>query len=328
MKMKRLFLLILIISGWSSLILALPDLAVQEIIIAEPGEPGAVMDLSILIQNIGAEVVKTRLPAQIYFDNDQSGGTYPLISLYVDTRIDKAVRAVEIVSADGSKIEQYPVKEKVSYLQPALSGEALDKKLLELEKRLELSAEEKVKALKEAEEFYSQEHNLEVEGWFITLQPEETAKLDSKVLSYTYPFEEVSSLESKTHHFNILLDPEGEIGEEKTFNNFLSKLFMVSPTILKGPLSKTSKSPALAEGEYFVTRLGCAELSGKTVCSKLNADSTWTVSVNSEEQTYDLYGLLMKWLNGLFSDGKLAAAQDLGGVEVTVYVNGYKISAI
>ncbi len=229
MKMKRLFLLILIISGWSSFILALPDLAVQKITIVEPGEPGAVMDLNIFIQNIGAEAVKTRLPAQIYFDNDQSGGAYPLISLYVDTRIDKAVRAVEIVSADGSKTEQYPVKEKVSYLQPALSGELLNKKLQEMEKRLELSPEEKVIALKEAEEFYSKEHSLEVEGWFITLQPEETAKLDSKVLSYTYPFEEVSSLESKTHHFYILLDPEGEMGEEKTFNNFLGNYLLFLP---------------------------------------------------------------------------------------------------
>ncbi len=315
----------LILFGLSALVLALPDLAVQEITIAEPGEPGAAMDLNVFIQNIGSEAVKTRLPAQIYFDSDQSGGAYPLISLYVDTRVDKAVRAVEIVSADGSKTEQYPVKEKVNYLQPALSGEVLDKKLEEMEKRLELSAEEKTKALDEAKEFYSKEHNLEVESWFILLQPEETAKLDSKVLSYNYPFEEVSSLDSKTHHFNILLDPEGEMGEEKTFNNFLGKLFTVSPTILTGPLSKTAKYPALLEGEYFVTRLGCAELSEKKVCSELNDNGTWTISVNGEEQTYDLYGLLMKWLNGLFSDGKLAPAQDLGGVEVTVYANGYKI---
>ncbi len=327
--MKKLCLLPLILFGLSSLVLALPDLAVQEITIAEPGEPGAAMDLNIFIQNIGSEAVKTRLPAQIYFDNEQSGGTYPLISLYVDTRIDEAVRAVEIVSADGSKTEQYPVKEKVSYLQLALSGEVLDKKLQDLEKRLELSPEEKAKALKEAEEFYSKEHSLEVEGWFITLQPEETARLDPKVLSYNYPFEEVSSLESKTHHFNILLDPEGEMGEEKIFNNFMGKLFTVSPTILKGPLSKTSKSPALAEEEFFVTRLGCSELSGKKVCSELNeADKSWTVSVDGEEKTYDLYGLLMKWLSGWFSDAKLASPEELGGVEVTLYVNGYKISAI
>src|SRR3989344_7025631 len=261
--MKKLSLLVLMMFGLSYLVLAAPDLAIQEINIAELGEPGAVMDLTIFIQNIGEETVKTRLPAQIYFDNDQSAGAYPLVSLYVDTRADKAVRPVEIISADGSKTEQYPVKEKVIYLQPALSGEILDKKLQEMETRLELSPEEKVKALEEAKEFYSKEHELGVDGWFITLQPEETAKLDSVVLSYNYPFEEVSSLESKSHHFNIMLDPAGEMGEEKIFNNFEGKLFTVSPTILSGPLSSTKKHPALEEGEYFVTRLGCAELKGK-----------------------------------------------------------------
>jgi len=323
--MKRLSLLVLMLFGLSYFVLAAPDLAVQEINIAEPGEPGAAMDLDIFIQNIGEEAVKTRLPAQIYFDNDQSAGVYPLVSLYVDTRADKAVRPVKITSADGSKTEQYPVKDKVTYLQPALSGEALDKKLQEMETRLELSSEDKVKALAEAKEFYSKEHKLEVEGWFINLQPEETAKLDSKVLSYNYPFEEVSSLESKSHHLNIMLDPAGEMGEEKIFNNFEGKLFVVSPTILSGPLSVTKKHPALEEGEYFVTRLGCAELKGKKVCSEMNDGGTWTVSVEGEEQTYDLYGLLMKWLNGLFGDSKLASVQELGEAEITVYANGYKV---
>lgn len=321
MKILALFVFVML----SLSFLAAIDLAVTGVTIAEPGEPGATMDLTISFQNIGEDLVKTRLPAQISFDNEQSTGAYPLVSLYVDTRLDKAVRALKITSADGIETEQFPVKEKVSYLHQALSDEALKIKLQELEIRLEVSPEEKILALKEAKEFYSKEHELEVDGWFITLQPGDTVKLDSSAVFYNYPFEEVSSLESKNHHFNVLLDPYNEMGDEKTFNNFEGKVFSVSPTILQGPTLSTSKYPALEENEYFVTRLGCADLQGKKVCSELNEDKTWTISVNEEKQTYDLYGLLMKWFNGLFSDSKLADAQTIAGTEVTVYVNGYKV---
>ncbi len=321
MKILALFVFVL----FSLNFLVALDLAVSGINIVEPGEPGTIMNLSISIQNIGENTVKTRLPAQISFDNEQSAGSYPLVSLYVDTRLDKAVRPVEIIAVDGTTIEQYPVKEKISYIHKALSGNDLDKTLQEIEMRLELSPTEKVDALKEYKDFYSKDYELSVDGWFITLLPGETAVIDSTVLSYNYPFEETASLESKAHHFNIILDPYDEMGDEKWFNNFQSKVFTVSPTILQGPLSSTSKYPALEENEYFVTRLGCAELKGQKVCSNINEDKTWTVSVNEEKQTYDLYGLMMKWINALFSDSKLADAQKIGNAEVTVYANGYKV---
>lgn len=321
MKVFALFVFIL----FSLNFLVALDLAVTKVAITEPGEPGATMNLSISFQNVNEDTVKTRLPAQIYFDNEQSAGSYPLVSLYVDTRIDKAVRAVEIIAENGTKTEQYPVKEKVSYLHKALSGDDLDKKLQEIEMRLELSPEEKTQVLKEYKEFYSKDYELIVDGWFITLLSGETAVVDSTVLSYNYPFEETASLESKTHHFNIILDPYDEMGDEKWFNNFQSKVFSVSPTILQGPSLSTKKYPALEENEFFVTRLGCAELKSQKVCSNINEDNTWTVSVNEEKQTYDLYGLMMKWINALFSDSKLADAQKIGNAEVTVYANGYKV---
>lgn len=316
-----------------------PDLVVKELTLkADKLESRGSYAYVLKVQNIGDTMAQTRLPIVMYWKEigkEGIGTPYPLLSVQTTERVAGAeVKPVKIIAEDGGEKSAVPFKGELVYNASALMPEELEAELTKLKSRLTASGtalEEIEKQLEETKEKLSVRHELTATGWFVKLEAGETLVFDSEQTyspndyQITLPVG-IPSPEKQSWSYVIELDPVGE-ADMNPYNNKYETAFQMEPTIKQGPLAKSEKNPPLSsDKEYFSSVLGCGKLKKKDLCVDVDKEEKFlSITVNGEKQDYELYGLFMNWLSKVFSDGKLTSPKTIGGVEVTIYEQGFKM---
>ena len=316
-----------------------PDLTIKELTLkADKLESRGSYSYMLKVQNIGDTTAQTSLPLRMYLQGATGGETiaiYPLLSNQATERVTEGeVKSVKIIAADGSEKNSVPFKGELVYNASALMPAELDAELAKLQSRLTASgitSEEMEKQLTETKEKLSQRHEQTVTGWFVKLEPGETLMFDSDGTYFpqdnkvTFPAG-IPSLEKQAVNYVVELDPFGE-ADMNPYNNKYETTFQMEPNIKQGPLAKSSQNAALSnDEEYFSSVLGCGKIKETNFCVDVDKEEKFlSITVNGEKQDYELYGLFMNWLSKTFSDGKLTSPKTIGGVEVTIYEQGFKM---
>ncbi len=319
-----------------------PDLTVKELTLkADKFESRGSYGYVLKVQNVGNTVAQTRLPLRMYLQGATGGETvaiYPLLSNQVTERVtDGEVKPVKVIAVDGTEKKETPFSGELVYNASALMPAELEAELAKLQSRLTASgtsSEEMEKQLKETKEKLSQRHEQTATGWFVNLEPGEILVFDSEGAYFpqdnkvTFPAG-IPSLEKQEVNYVVELDPFGE-ADMNPYNNKYETTFQMEPNIKQGPLAKSSQNVALSNGkEYFSSVLGCGKLKETEFCVDMDKEEKFlSITVNGEKQDYELYGLFMNWLSKTFSDGKLTSPKTIGGVEVTIYEQGFKLKDI
>jgi hypothetical protein len=327
---------LLMVFSLSFMALAGSDLVIEDFKLkADKVLPKESYGYTLEVKNVGDEPSKTRLPVLISPVGVEEPNAHPvfLIQSYVDTRKNTAINPIKVIAKDGTETTQTPVyEENYVYLTDADTPAEIEQRKQSYLARAEgKSSDEINQALAEIEITYGQRYEVAVDGYFITLNPGETAVFDTddtfnKADKIFVPVGEPSLVPFETN-YKLALDSDME-GDSNPYNNEFTAKIMVEPNVLQGPQPATPKNKELKDAtEYFsYGSVGCVMLQDKKVCVNVeNVEETIIVSVNGQEEKYNFYGLFMNWLNKIFSDGKLAPTRDVRGVEVTIYPEGVKL---
>ncbi|MBT4651610.1 hypothetical protein HOC13_03755 [Candidatus Woesearchaeota archaeon] len=341
--MKKLFgLMVMFLVCFSFLVVAEADLIVEDFALRQDNpEVREAYDYILDVKNVGDDTVSTCLPAELYFEDDPYL-KYPNCLLQSLTNIrdpNSEIASVKIISEDGSEKEVIPEWNEGSYMsEPLTSEEIEEKKELVASGLREYTEEELVDVLASIEKAGLEGYEYSLDSLFVELQPGETLRYESEnsfngIDKLFIPPGELN-LEKWNLPIHIKLDRFG-VMEDNQGNNDYSEDILMEPTIIQGPKDESSKNVELDGGnEYFGFASGCAMIQGKEICVSLDDpnvpddEENLVISVDGSEEVYSYSGLFMAWFYKWFGDGRLAPAEVNNGVEIIIYMGGFKFSFV
>ncbi len=312
----------------SFLAIAGPDLTIENFELVDSEiMPGEAHNYVIDIKNVGDETARTRLPNFMYF-GDNTALTPGSLVQTLGNRDGSYMETITILP----NIEVVPELDDVIYIAHAESEEQIQDRInlfMERANSLDYTEEQIQEGVNNIQETYSNPHEKTASGFFIDLAPGQTARYESIKSLHGFGMLDFPlgtlNINPTTVTLTIEIDPNLE-ADENINNNVYTQEIVLEPNVLQGPLAENDKNKELDnENEYFARALGCTTVQGKEICVSLDDEEEFlTISVNGEEKTYELYGLMMAWFYNIFSDGKLAPTEEVGGVEITLYDKGFK----
>ncbi|MBS3107994.1 hypothetical protein J4468_03710 [Candidatus Woesearchaeota archaeon] len=319
----------------STVAFAVPDLVIEDFKInSDSILPKESYGYTINIKNIGDEAAKTRLPINIYeLGTEEQKFPMFLVHSYVDTRQRSKMNSIKVITKEGSEKSLIPVEEDYTYTAPASTAAEIEKMKQSYLARAEgKNSDEINNALSEIEITYGQRHEATISGYFVTLEPGDTAIFNSdsaflpEANEIFVPIGEPSLMSFEVKYI-LEIDPKNEADLNSNNNKFTAPV-AVEPNVIQGPKPETPKNKELKdESEYFsYGSVGCVKIQEKNICLNVDeAEENIIISVNGQEEQYNFYGMFMSWVNKVFSDGKVAPTKNIRGVDVTIYKEGIKL---
>ena len=344
--MKKIILIsTILVFCLSFLVIAEADLVIEDFAVRQDNPEARESYHYILdVKNVGDEAVSTCLPAEIYFEE----GPYlkfPSCLLQSLTNIrdpNSGVNQVTIISENGDETEVTPEWKEQTYMsEPFTAEEIAEMKDLYINgPRAEMVTEEELaNLLLELDKAGLEGEERTLDTLVVELGPGETLRYKSQ-----YSFNEFEQITIPTGELslvpwaltvNVQLDRLTTMSENKN-NNLFSTEIMIEPTIIQGPKEASSKIIVELEdeNEYFGFASGCATVQGKEICVSLDDpnvsddEENLIISVDGDEEVYSMYGLFMAWFYSWFGDGRLAPAEVNNGVEIIIYMGGFKFTFV
>lgn len=323
---------------FSTSVFAGPDLTVTDFTLrSDKILPGDTYDFVFDVKNIGDEPAKTRLPNYMYFGIENvpvSPGSF--LTTLAETRNSPTASGSVIIISNGEEKEVFPAFDTFTYLaQPETPEQIQERKdnFLERAEGMGYDEEQTQAGLDEIEKIFSNPHDVEIAGHFVTINPGETLRYESDKANQffeglSFPVGKLS-IDPIPITLNIEIDPLQE-ADTNTANNKFTKTFTMDPNVIQGPAPQTAKNKKLADNtEYFAYAAGCAIIQGKEIClSSDDKEELLYITIDGDENVYSFYSLFMAWVNEWFSDGKLAPTETINGVKITLYKEGFKLKFI